>query len=818
MTAFLQDLSEAFRRVRRNATSSSVTVVILFIGLSAASAAFGYVRAFARPFPGVDPEGLVRLFEFDDEEPWQELPFLDYLDYQEAGPLPDLAVAQPYYAASVRLEAMTEVAFIEAVTGNLFPLLSVEMAEGRRLEEADDVLSAEPAAVISNEWWQTLFGGDPEVLGTTIFLNYRPFTVVGVAAASFRGTAADVRPDVWIPIAHFRDRYTGWDQSALNRDVPLARVYGRLPSGMDRERAASELAVIAGRLDEAYPRERGRRQLRVEEATWIEPRAREAEASTLRALMIAAGGLLALVCANVANLLLAVSAGRRRETATRAALGASPTRLMRHGVMESLILSLTAGVASCFVARPLIGRLGGYFERPSVWGESVSREAVVDGGVLLFTLAAAVVAALVAGLAPAVRGSRIDLAGVMRAGDGSRPGGEGWLRGLGVRDLLVTTQVGLAVVLLVLAGVVVRTFGAVGDIDPGFAYEEMISSHISTSSTDIDPMDRGRFFDEVVLRLSEEPWVRAVGVKDNALLSGQPTSDVGVDGRTDPASMIVTRVIPGFFESVGIALTEGRPFLVGDSASAPPVAIVNQAAAEAYFGDSGALGRELLWPVGEGADTRAFEVVGVVADVRARDVLVAPEPTVFLAYHQHPYPSGSALHVVTAGPPASFVPQLERWIRSFEPHLAIVNVLPYNEVVAGSLYAQRMNAELFSVLAFLALVLGAFGIYSVLMLAVDRRTREVGVRMALGAELQDIRRLLMGRAFLPVVVGVAVGLVGAAALQAVVAGLLYGVEPMDPRAVLFGVAVLLAVTVLATLRPVRLALRVDPVEALRAEG
>ncbi len=818
MSGWIEDLRDALRQIRRSPIQALVAVGVLAIGLSAGIAAFTYIHAFSQPFPGVAADGLVRLFGVEPDDPYTDLPFLDVLDYAESGAFADLAVAQPFYAASVRLEGMTEVAFIEAVTGNFFPLAGVDVAEGRGLLERDDRLESEPAAVISYEWWQTLFGGQRSALGKTIYLNYRPFTVVGVAGPRFVGTAAEFRPDVWIPIAHFRDRYVAWDRAAKNRDVLVARAYGRLADGESRDRALSRLGAIARGLDDAYPRERGVRTLRLAEATWIDPRTREDERATVNVMLAAAIGLLLLVCANVANVLLAISTGRRRELATRAALGASPGRLLRQSLLGDVVLSLAAGGIGLALAVPLSARLGGYFARPSVWADTVSREAVIDLRVVAFALGVAVLTGLVAGIVPALRASRTDLVSTLKTGAGFAPSGKHFagFRIPGATDLLITAQVALSIVLLTVAGLVLRTLDEVGRVDPGFPYETMVASHISTSSTDLLPEERGRFFHDLATELRAEPWVRRVAVADNAIMAGQASREFRIDGAADPVTLMVSRVIPGFFDELGVDVVSGRGFAPGDSVPASDVAIVNRTLASRYFPGESPLGRRISWVVPD-ADDRSFEIVGVTADFRARDVLVDAEPTVFLSFPQQPWPTGSALHVTTSGDPASAISTLQRWLRDYEPYLAIVNVIPYREVVRGSLYAQRMNAELFSVLAGLALVLAAVGVFSVLSLAVGRRTREIGIRMAIGARRASIRRLMMGRALVPVGLGVGVGGVGALAIARLVRGLLFGVEPNDPLTLLGGIGVLVSAALVAAYLPARRATRVDPIEALRPE-
>ncbi len=821
MLEIVHDLRFSVRSLRRRPFYPIVAVSILALGLTAGVAVFTYINAFYQPFPGVEAKRLVRLFAVESEEPYQNISYLDFLDYTSAeGAFEGLAATQPYYAASVRLETMTEVAFLEAVTGNTFSVLGVETSVGRGLTVDDDRPGADPAAVISHAWWQRSFNADPAVIGSTIYLNFRPFTVVGVASPEFLGTTSDFRPDVWIPIAPFKDRYTSWAAASEDRDRPLVRVYGRLRSGVRQEVGLAELSAIAAGLDELYPRATESRRLSLGTATWIDPRTRLAEEATVRLMMVTAGVLLLLVCANVANLLLALAMKRQRELSMRAALGASPGRLLRQILTENILLSVIAGAVALALARPASVRLGSYFARPSVWGANVAREASIDLRVVAFALAISLVTGLLAGLLPALRASRRNLVDTLKSDGDLSVGGPTRVLGrrvLGVHDLLVAVQVALSVVLLVVAGLVIRTFVTVGDLDPGFAYDHLVVTHISTSSTTLEVDDRDRFFREVARRLGDEPWVRAATVADYPLLSPHPAAELRLDGVSDPVSLVYSKVIPGFFEALGIDVLRGRGFTAGDTVGAPDVALVNESLAQRFFPGDVPLGRRIWWPGRGDAADRMFEIVGVVRDTKTQDFLAEPEPTVYFSYPQHGYPTGSALLVSTAGDPAAAVPVLHRWLRDFEPHLAIVNVVPYTEVVRGFLYTQRMNAEMFSALALLGLGLAAIGIFGVMSLAVSRRTREIGIRMAIGAQRGDVGRLIIRRALVPVVLGLSVGLAASFAATGLVRGLLYGVEPNDPLTLAAGTAVLVVAALTAAYLPARRAATVDPMTALRSE-
>ena len=818
----LSDLRASLRSFRRRPFYPLVAITILTLGLAAAVSVFTYFNGYSQAFPGAKAKGLVRAFGVAEDNPYQNIPYLDYQDYaaDASASFAGITTAQPFYAASVRRETMTEVAFLTAVAGNFFSVLDIPMTLGRPIGPSDDQPGADAVAVLSYRWWQRSFGGDPAVLGQTLYLNYRVFTIVGVAAPEFLGITSTFRPDVWIPIAPFRDRYVSWTAQAENRDIPLVQVFARLGKGVDRARAETELRTLAAGLDATYPLRNGPRGIRLGPATWIDPRTRDSELPTVRLMLLAAGGLLVLVCANVTNLLLAVATGRLQELAMRSALGASPWRLVRAVLLENVLLSTVAGAIALALASPASARLGSYFARPSVWGANVARAPSVDHRVVLFAIGVSLLTGVAAGLLPAFRASGRRLVAMLRVdvtGSSTAPRQIGRWRLPRANDLLVTSQVALSVILLVVAGLVLRTFASVRGLDSGFADQQLVGTHISTSSTGVQPDERDHFFRELARRLSEEPWVQSATIVDYAPLSPFPPTRLRFEGGDEAVRVSATKVIPGFFKTLEIGLVSGRTFTPGDTANALPVAIINQAAARRFFPGTNPIGRR-VWRPGRGdQDESAFEIVGVVRDAKVQDFLAPPEPVVYFSYPQQVYPTGSAVLVRTTTDPAASVPRLQSWLRNYEPHLAIINVLPYTEVVSGFLYVQRMNAQFFTALAFLGMALAAVGIFSVVSLTVGRRRREIGVRMAIGARQADIARHVVARALTPVIVGVGLGVVGALAATRLVRSLLIGVEPTDPVSLAGGAAMLILAAVLAAYLPARRAMQVDPVQALRSE-
>jgi len=815
------DLRSALRNLLRRPFHAGAAVVVLAVGLTAAMAVFTYLNGYAQPFPGVDSRGLVRLFEVSNEQPYGNLSVPDFLDYAEGATssFDGLAAAQSAFTASVRLETMTDIVRGQAVSGRFFEVIGVDMSFGRGLEPDDDRPEAPAVAVISHGWWRRRFAADPSILGSIVFLNARPFTVVGVTGPEFLGTTSLFRPDVWIPTEPFKVTYTNWAQQSLDRNATMIRVYGRLRRGVGATQAEAELASLAAGLDHVYPDREAPRRLRVEDATWIDPQARVAELPTTRLMATAAAGLLALVCANVANLLIGIASGRRREMAVRAALGASRSRLLRQVLTENVILAVIAGVVAFLLAGAAASRLGSYFARPSVWGFNVPREVVLDYRVVGFAFLVTIVTGIVAGAWPALGASRRTLVqGIRndRAATGRGASGFGRRRPA-APDLLIAFQVALSVVLLVTAGLVLRTLVSVVRVDPGFAYEHLVTSYISTSSANVEIADRVRFFRELTDRLVDEPWVEAVTISDNAPLSPHASAAMRIDGRLEPVRLTYSKVLPEFFDTLEIPIRQGRGFERTDEAGAADVAVVNEALARQWFDGGSPLGRHIWWRGDRGTDDRSFEIVGVVGDARTQNLLTDPEPVVYFPLAQQYSAPGNALVVRTKTGAAAAAPALEPWLRAYEPHLAIVNVLPYTDVVRGFLYTQRMNAELFSVIALMGLTLAACGIFSVMSLAVTQQTREIGIRLAIGAGRRDVARLVVVRALTAVTLGLALGLPAAFAATRLVESLLRGVEPTDPVSTGAAVGVLVSAAVAAAYLPARRAARVDPVRALRQD-
>lgn len=813
------DLGTAFNHLRRRPAYTILAAGTLALGLSTSTAVFTYVDAYRRPFPGADPSDLQRVFLSTDRVTYGALSWPDYQDLLEAtdGVLEVAGMNAAFFAATVRHETLTEVAYGQAVTGRYFSLLGVRMAIGRGLVESDNHPGS-TGVVLSWGYWVRRYGSDPAVIGSTILLNNNPYTIVGVAGPSFLGSDAGSRPDFWLPFEAYIEVYWARSERGTDRRLGVVFPYAKLSGSTSRSRAVGVLDALAANLDREAPIPDRTRRFTLDPATWISPAAREAEASGNRVMVLAAAFLLLLACANVANVVLAAGARRRGEMAVRSALGASRSRLVRQLVSESLIVSALAGALALLAAGPIAGRLSAWFARPSVWGSNVPREIAVEPRVILFALGVAVAAGVLTGIVPAFRASSGNPATTLKAGGRwSSDARRGWWgRFPGTRDLLVSAQIALCVVLLFFAGLVVRSLESARDVGAGFDTTTTVASYISTSSMGLPIEDRHRFFQDLARHFEAMPWVRAVAVAEYAPLSPHPTAELRIDGAGGSLRATAARVFPGYFEAMGMELAYGRTLLSGDSTD-QGVVVVNENLARRLAAEGEAIGVR-VWLTGTaGEPDRDFRVVGVVRDAHLTTLLDQPEPAVYFSLPQIYSRPGNAFLLSVYDRPAATVERIEEAIHAVDPRIAIVNILPYSDVVLGFLYVQRMNAELFSVIAFLGLVLAAAGVFAVVALAVARRQREIGIRMAIGANRSSILGLIAQSIATPVGLGIAVGLVGALLASRIVESLIWGVGPTDPASLATGVAVLLLSVVFAVAPPMVRATHVDPVSSLRAE-
>jgi putative ABC transport system permease protein len=684
-------------------------------------------------------------------------------------------------------------------TANLFAVLRASALIGRVFSPEEGTPGADRVAVVSQAFWERHYGGSPGALGQTIQLDAQPYTVVGVMPAAF-DFPPSAHVDVWTPLT-----FDPNDAHGRSRKARSLSIVGRLADGVGQEQAQREMTVIAGRLATTFPDSNtgwGARVISAQEqlVTTVRP--------ALLLISAAVGFLLLIVCANVANLMLARLSSRRGEIAVRAALGAGRMQLVRQVLTESFVLSGIGGGLGLLVAWAGV-RLVRALPEGSL---PRMQEVRLDGGVLLFALLISIGVALLFGLVPALQASRAGLRDTMNAFSGTTRHSGGRLLGT-----LVVIEVALALMLLVGAGLMTRSFAQLMRVAPGFEPDNLLAVQIYLPQSKYRTgLDRTRFYMDAIRRVGAIPGVRAA-----AGVSALPMYPVGIDyalpftidGHAAPATgeeprADIRTATPGYFETMKIALRKGR-FIDGrDRQGAPGTVVINETMARRYFAGEDPLGKIVRNPHGKG------EVIGVIGDVKHYGLDSEPRAELFMPAWQQPL-NGMALIVRTASDPKGFVDSIRREVLAVDAEQPIYDVSAMIDVVSRSVFLPRVSMLLLGAFAVSALLLAVVGIYGVVSYTVTQRTRELGVRMALGADAASTLRLVLGKSMLLVGLGTACGLAASVAVTRAIAGLLYDVSPLDP-VVFAGVSLLLATAgFAATLIPARRATRVDPIVALR---
>ena len=796
MSRFVNDLRFAARTLRRSPGFALVAVLTLAVGIGATTAIFSVLHAVVlRPLPFPEPERLAWLSEvtpsgedFSTSEP-------TFLDFRERARSFSRLAALTDRPVTLRGEREPQRLRGVAVTPDFFAALGVAPVLGRGFlpeEEAPDAA----AAVLSHALWTSRFGADPRVVGRSLDLGGEAVPVVGVMPEGF---VSPGDAEIWLPLA---------PSAGADRGDHALSMVGRLAPGVSAEAAATEMRAIAARLGERYPESNGGWSVRL--APLRERMIGGELTRTMWVLMGAVGLLLLLMCANLANLLLARGVSRRREMGLRAALGAGRGRLAGQLLAESLLLAGAGGAAGLLVAAwgvPLLKLLLPP-STPRLAGIGV------NGTVLSFALAASAGCALLFGLFPALQASSSDVRTALR--EGSRGSAAAGRR---VRDALVVGEVALAMTLLVAAALLAGSFLRLRAVDTGFAEEEVLAVPLTLPGPQFEERgEMGRFLSAVEARLREIPGVASVGATNVAPLGGGGTVvNLSVEGRpSGPGETPFARwrsVTPGFFGAAGVSLLRGRLLDPTDYApDAPAAIVVTQAFARRLFPGEDPVGRRVAMGV-NGTNWRT--VVGVVGDVRDTRLAEAPQPLFFL-----PEVGGwpwMTLLVRTSSDPAALAPAVRRAIWSLDPALAIPTVEPISAARREAVAGPRLNLLLMAAFAAVALLLAGLGVYGIMSHSVLQRTREIGIRIALGARPWRMLRMVLGRGVRLVAAGVALGAAAALVFARLLAALLFETPPSDP-ATLAGTAALLAAVGLASAWvPARRAARADPMEALRHE-
>lgn len=808
MAHFLQDLRYGFRRLLRTPGFTFIAVLTLGLGIGATTAIFTVVQGvLLRSLPYADPERLVRLWE-NQPELGEKIPVApaNFLDWQkQATSFEELAAyigPESGNRSKVTLTGEGEPVEVQGtnVVPNLFSVLGVKPLLGRTFTPDEVGPGKDGVVVISHALWQQRYGGDPGVVGRELVVNRQPRTIIGVMPPGFYFPTPEVR--LWAPF--------GFDYSTRRR-AHMFHVIGRLKPGVSLERAGTEMATIAAQLEQEYPRTNT--ELTVGLAglqEWIVGDIRPA----LRILFGMAAFVLLIACVNVANLLLSRATSQTQEIAIRSALGARRARIIRQLLAESLVLSTAGGALGVLIASAGVRLLRTYgpAEIPRL------TEIQMDGRILAFALGVTIATALITGLAPALQTSRADLSVPLKeSGDRGGAGASGnW-----TRNLLVVAETALAVVLVVSAGLIAKSFARLNQVDPGFEPENLLAFNLSLPSSAYPENEQTTvFFQRLVKELETLPGVKAVGAVPVLPLKGKYWSgDITIEGQPpsptgEEKKVWHQEVTPDYFEAAGIRIVQGRSFTLADDAEAPLVTMVNQAFVREFLPGRNPLGVRLKFAPHD-REAPWWTIVGVIADVKQDSLSSETAPE---AYEHLPQSPESAMNVVirTAVPPMSLVAPARQVVHRLDPDVAIAQVQTGEQLVSESVTRQRFVLALLSAFAGIALVLAAVGIYGVMSYSVAQRTREVGIRMAMGARAGEVLSLILRRGMALVGIGIAIGLVASIVWTRLLGSLLFQVGTNDPATFAIVAFLLAATALLATYLPARRATRIDPLTALRS--
>jgi predicted permease len=802
MQGLREDLRGALRLLLRSPGFAGVVILTLAVAIGATTSVFSVVRGLLlRPLPFREPASLVRFYAS-----WRQIhgtvSAAEYRQDHEHLKTMSGVAAWGYGSGNLSGAGAPEHILIGRVTSSLLPVLGVQPAFGRWFGRDEEEPGRGRVLVLGRALWQRRFGGDPGAVGRTVVISGHPFLIVGVLADDLQ-LAENF--DAWAPLRFSADQLT--PQSRANH---FLRVIGRLARNATLADARAEMAVVSARLRSAfpgvYPADAGFEMTALPLLDQMVGRVRPMLWMLFGAVVL----VLLMACANVGNLMLARATARERELAVRAALGAGRSRLVRQMLVESVFLALIGGALGLLFALWGVDLLlaAGPADLPR------AREVRVDGAVLVFALGVSLLSGILFGLLPALTTTQVKVHDALRGGSASAAP-----RPRRLRRALVSTDVALALVLVCGAALLLRSFSRVVATDPGFQPAGAVALHVSLPGGFGDDEQRYRtVFRSVLQRLRELPGTSAAGGVDYAPLSGVPTDQpFEIEGRPVPAGAQPPdeenrTVTPGWFEAMGIPILRGRNLLESDAAGKAPVVVINDTFARKYWPGGDALGRRLRLS----GDPRWWAVAGVVGDVREFGLDEDVPPTMYFPLDQMPTDT-LTLVVRSKAPPREVMRGAQQVLSAIDPRLPAYQVQPMSEVLAASLAQRAFALKLLHGFAALALLLAGLGLYGVLAYTVAQRTREIGVRMALGARPVQALALVARESATVVGAGLLLGVAGALAAARFFAGLLFGVGPADPLALLVAVLVLGAVALAATLVPARRAALVDPAVALRAE-
>ena len=803
----MQDIRYGFRMLVKKPGFTVVAVLALALGVGANTAIFSVVNAvLLRPLPYAEPDRLVIMWEKGATQD-TSVAYPNYLDWRAQNQAFEQITA--FRRSSFNLVGAggePERLAGRMVTANFFQTLGVRLLKGRDFSPDEDRVGGAKTVILSHGFWQRRFGGDESIIGQQLNLNNQSYTVTGIAPAGFRYGS---ETDIYVLIGQGEE-----DFYKERGNHPGIYVIGRLKPGVTLEQGRADMDTIMARLGQQYPETNTDRRIHIES---LYDNTVEDVRPALLILLGAVGFVLLIACANVANLLLARSAVRQKEIAIRTALGAGRTRIIRQLLTESVLLSLLGGGAGLLLA------LWGTDALKSIVPGNIPRldESGIDLRVLSFTMLVSFLTGIIFGLAPALQASRLDLNESLKEGERGSTGSRHRLRGA-----LVIGEIAVALVLLIGAGLMLKSLWRLQSVDTGFDTKNLLTMQLSYTARPDEGSKAVSFFKGLEERLKGLPGVEAVACSSGAPFLGAAEDSFWVEGRpqtkpTDEMMAVAYTITPGYFRTMGINLKRGRYLTEQDRADTQHVVVIDESLAEKYFPNEDPLGKRLT----NGPDFPVYEIVGIVEHVKhyGLDGEVPVEPQYYLPLEQFPEKyipnivGRMGLLVRTSGDPLSLIGAVRQQVLAADSKQPVFNARTMEQVINESIAPRRFAMLLLTIFAGVALLLAAVGIYGVMSYSVTQRTHEVGVRIALGATVPDILKLIVGQGMLLVVAGVGIGLLVALGLTRLMSSLLYGVSTTDPVTFVTLSLLLSAVAFIACYIPARRATNVDPMVALRYE-
>lgn len=822
LEVFMQDLRYGLRMLRKNPGFTAVAVLSLALGIGANTTIFTVVNAILlNALPVRDLPRLVQMDTVDSKTLVTQarfeklgMSFPNFQDYRRDNRVfTDLAAFMP---VTVTWSGGAEPRELqgELVSANYFDVLGVLPVRGRFfMPDEDTKPNGNDVVVLSYALWANKLGSDSGIIGTPLIFDARPYTVIGIAPRGFRGTVTFFSSEhVWIPTS-MKDQVLGGKAKDYFNERRFLSVstFGRLKPGLEMSAAEASLRTMATHLETEFGKDNMGRSVALsplaDAAVGVNDHKRIALAGAM--MMGVVGLVLLIACVNLANLLLAQGARRQKEISLRAALGAHRSRIVRQMLTESMLLSLAGGVAG--LAFAYAGRSILWSQRPPFIEQS-GIDLSLDSHVLFFTLGVAILTGFIFGLVPAVKASRPDLMETLKSG--GRGGTMGWRRDP-LRSLLVIGEMALALITLVGAGLFLHSMQNAQKTDLGFESKNLLTMTFDLGALHYEEGRGEQFYRAAIEKVKNSPGVASVSIASNPPIGGGFLRTVFPEGQDETSGYrgtltLVDDITPNYFDTLRIPVSRGRTFTDGDRMETAPVVIISEAMAKQHWPNEDAVGKRFHF-IG---DTTLREIVGVVANSVVNEVGEDPQPIVFLPMTQD-YVPAATLQVRTTGNPENVEGTTRAALQSLDPNLAITNVFTIEQILSQALWAPRMGGLLLALFGALALVLSAVGVYGVLSYSVNQQTREIGLRMALGAQRSDVMRLILGQGLRLTVIGLGLGVLLALGLMRVLVSLLFDVRAYDPSTYTAVTLLLTGVALLACYIPARRAMRVDPMVALR---